>query len=213
MAISSTSAPAHGAPPLRCLDGASAPPAIATDLSILSTLPEVARRALWTALGPSLQEPLAPTLEAQLDDFCRRYRVNDDDLARVLKSCRFLVREGARRDLPLNVFLADVTALVGEEEEIHAVLGAGYERARALLRRDFLGDALRAQGTVLTGIHWRLDTLRASSSGLRASADVALMTLDYAEGERPGRLVLHLPLTEVEDLKRVCDEILENSRR
>lgn len=193
---------------LRCLDGGCAPPEIAADLRLVAALPEPARRALWTALGPSLQEPLVPVVETQLDDFCRRHAVNDGDLARVLKACRFLVREAAKRDLPLTVFMEDVTALAGAESETSLVLASGYEKARALLRRDMLGEALRAQGTVLTGIHWRLDTIRASSTGVRASADVALMTLEYLEGDRAGRLVLHLPLTEVEALKRACEEIL-----
>lgn len=193
---------------LRCLDGGCAPPEIAADLRLVSALPEPARRALWTALGPSLREPLVPAVEVQLDNFCRKHAVNDDDLARVLKACRFLVREAAKRDLPLSVFMEDVTALAGAESETSLVLASGYEKARALLRHDMLGEALRAQGTVLTGVHWRLDTIRTSSTGVRASADVALMTLEYLEGNKSGRLVLHLPLAEVEALKRVCEEIL-----
>lgn len=208
MKDSSTTVNAPGMARLRCLDGECAPPEITADLRLVAALPEPARRALWTALGPSLREPLVPEVEAQLDEFCRKHGVNDSDLARALKACRFLVREAAKRDLPLTVFLEDVTALAGAESETSQVLAAGYDRARALLRRDMLGEALRAQGTVLTGVHWRLDSIRASSTGLRASADVALVTLEYLEGDSAGRLVLHLPLAEVETLKRACEEIL-----
>ncbi len=208
MKDSSTTVNAPDVARLRCLDGGGAPPEITADLRLVATLPQPARRALWTALGPSLREPLVPAVETQLDDFCRRHGVNDDDLARVLKACRFLVREAAKRDLPLPAFLEDVAALAGAESETALVLASGYEKARALLRRDMLGEALRAQGTVLTGIHWRLDTIRASSTGIRASADVALVTLEHLEGDKAGRLVLHLPLAEVEALKRVCEEIL-----
>lgn len=210
MKDSSTTVTTPGVARLRCLDGGCAPPEITADLGLVAALPEPARRALWTALGPSLQEPLVPAVETQLDEFCRKHGVSDGDLARVLKACRFLVREAAKRDLPLAVFLEDVAALAGAESETSLVLAAGYEKARALLRRDMLGEALRAQGTVLTGIHWRLDSIRASSTGLRAGADVALMTLEYLEGGRADRLVLHLPLAEVEALKRACEEILAN---
>jgi hypothetical protein len=204
----STSADSRRASGLRCLDGELAPPGIVADLSLFAALPPDARRALWTALGPSLSEPLPPAVEAQLDEFCRRYGANDAELARVLKACRFLVREAVKRDLPLTAFAEDVATLTGEESEIRAVLGAGYDKARVLLRRDMLGDALKAQGTVLTGIHWRLDTIRASSNGMRASANVALVTLEYLEGDKSGRLVLHLPLGKVEELKRALEEIL-----
>lgn len=204
--FSSTDAPR--APALRCLDDGPAPAEIVTDLSLFAGLPEGARRAFWTALGPSLAEPLPRAVEAELDDFCGRHGAKGDTLARVLKACRFLVREASKRDLPLAAFAEDVAALAGADAEVRAVLAAGYEKARAIVRRELVQEALLAHGTVLTNIDWRIDVMRASSSGARLNVPVAHLALDYRDGDKPGRLVLQLPLATVEELKRACEAIL-----
>ena len=62
------------------------------DLSRLLRLPAEALQKLWQVLAPSLAERLSPETERLLDVFCAAYKVDDEDLARAVKACRFLIR-------------------------------------------------------------------------------------------------------------------------
>jgi hypothetical protein len=178
-------------------------------MRLFAALPAPARRALWGALGPSLSDPLPPAVEGLLDDFCRRFGAPEDVLARIIKGCRFLVREAAKLDLTLAAFAEDVEAVAGAHSELGAVLAAGYEQGKAHVRREMLREALGAHGAVFTGMSWRVDTMTVSSSGVRMRAPVVMMTLSYVEGDRPARITLQLPKGAVEELKKACEEILK----
>src|SRR5580704_9887788 len=90
------------AAPLRlyCLGGGEAPPDLGVDLLRLPRLPAEALQKLWQVLAPSLAENIAKETEELLDVFCAAYRVDDEDLARAVKACRFVIREAAQRDVP-----------------------------------------------------------------------------------------------------------------
>src|SRR5262245_41439450 len=81
---------------LRCLGGGEAPPELGDDLRRLLSLPREALEHFWQVLGPSLQAELSQQTERLLDVYCAAYKIDDEDLARAIKACRFLLREAAR---------------------------------------------------------------------------------------------------------------------
>ena len=192
---------------LACLGGGEAPPELARDIARLAGLPRTARERLWEALGPSLSEPLPAPVEQLLDGFCRRHEVPGDELARVLKACRFLIREASRIDLPRAAFAEDLAAL-GAASEVQQVLLAGYERGKAAVRGELLHDALAAHGKVLTGVDWRVDTVAASTQGAKLQAPVVMLTLHYEDAGRRERITLQAVPGALEELRKVCDQLL-----
>ncbi|WP_438044825.1 COMM domain-containing protein [Sorangium sp. So ce128] len=195
---------------LRCLGGAPPPPELTVDLRRLLELPEGARQRLWEALGPSLAEPVPAAVERLLDAFCRRHEVASDALARVLKACRFLIREASKLDLDRAALAADIAALApGQDaEEIQAVLLAGYDQARALVRREIVRGALLDHGKLLTGIDWRIDTIATANRGAKIAAPVVVLTLSYQEGDLRSRITLQATPETLSELQRLCAQIL-----
>lgn len=193
---------------LKCLGGALAPPDMAPDLRRFAGLPQAAKRQLWHALGPSLAEPVPPDVERILDAFCARHGVPDDDLARVLKACRFLLRAAVRADLDAAAFGADVDALSGGSDEIRVVLLAGYDAAKALIRREIVKNTVLDHGKLLVGADWRLDRVVSSAHGSNIGAGVAVLTLRYREGDRQERLTLHVLPDALRELRDACDRLL-----
>jgi len=198
----------HPAPaPLLCLSGSAAPPEIEADLARVATLPPSARDSLWDVLLPSLEDPLPSAMERRLDDFCARHRVADEHLARALKACRFLLREAAKLDLDLPSFTKDL-AQVARDPAIGALLAAGYERAKSLVRKQILRAVLLDHGQALTSVDWRLDHVTASSHGARMNAPIAILTLRAQEADRSTRTTFHASLAAIAELRAACDAIL-----
>jgi hypothetical protein len=205
------SSPADGPPPqprLHCLGGGEPPPSLSGDLRALSQLSPIARARLWDALGPSLAEPVPSAVEALLDEFCHKYDVPGELLARVLKACRFLLREASRLDLPRAAFAEDLSAIAGDSKDVSAFLLSGYEKAKAFVRREIVHSALVEHGKLLVGIDWRLDTINASARGSKLQIPTVLLTLRYREGSREERLTLHATLDVIKGLKQLWSEII-----
>lgn len=127
---------------------------------------------------------------------------------RALKACRFLLREASRADLDAAAFAADVDALSGCSEEIRAILLAGYDAAKGLLRREILRKSLLDHGRLLVGVDWRLDQVLASGHGANLGTPVGVLTLRYRDGERQERLTLHALPEVLRELRDACDRLL-----
>jgi hypothetical protein len=192
---------------LRCLGGKPAPPDLASDLRALERLPPAARVALWSVLGPSLPEPLAPEVEGMLDAFCRTHRLKRDDLARPLKACRFLLREAASANVPHGTFVEDLRALCGTDAAIEQLFAAGYDAACKVVRQEVLQGTLADHGKLLLGVDWRLDSVLASSRGSKMRVPVALLTLRYREGDQTRRITLQVLPETLRQLTQTLTEI------
>lgn len=199
-------------PTLHSLGGRSAPSGLADDLDLLARFSERAKDRLWAALGPCLSDPLPDTMNALLDDFCRTNGVAGEDLARAIKSCRFLVRQASMHDVAAAEFRADIALLCGEASEASDLLMRGYEAGKAQVRVEILRASLREHGKVLDGVDWRVDTMVASSRGLALSAPVCVLTLRYSEGDASERMTVHLPLEAVRELQAICGAVLAVTR-
>ncbi len=203
-----------GAPrPLRlyCLGGGEAPPELGADLLRLARLPVEALQNLWQVLAPSLGDTIAAETEQLLDVFCAAYRLDDEELARAIKACRFVIREGAQRDVPAGALAEDLDRLCPEQPVVKQLVLAGYEPVRAQLRREIVKAAISDHGKLLVGIRWRLDGIHASERGSRLAMPVAMLTLHYREGAEVGRVTLQALPDMIGELRGVCQRILEGT--
>ena len=193
---------------LYCLGGGEAPPDLGADLLRLLRLPAEALQKLWQVLAPSLAETLAPETEQLLDVFCAAYHVDDDELAAVIKACRFVIREAARLDVPAGALGEDLDRLCPGETLVKELVLAGYEPAREQIRREMIKSALTDHGKLLVALNWRVDAIQASERGMRLGMPVAMLTLHYREGPDTGRITMQVLPDMLGELRRVCDKIL-----
>jgi len=197
---------------LHCLGGQPAPREIAGDLALLLELPPSARARLWEVLGPCLVEPLPDTMEARLDAFCRAHQAPEESVARVVKACRFLVRQASSLGLARDLFASDLASL-HPSPEVADVLLAGYEAARAQVRRELLRGALLDHGNVLEGVDWRVDQVATSSRGGVLHEPVGVLTLRYRAGGKEERLTLQLVPEALRELRQACESVVTAATR
>jgi hypothetical protein len=199
-----------GAAPARlyCLGGGAAPPALGADLLVLLGLPAEALQQLWQVLAPTLADTITKETEELLDIFCAAYRVDGDELGRAVKACRFVIREAAQRDAPAAAVAEDLDRLCPDAPLVKNLVLAGYEPAKAHLRREILRASVADHGKLLVGVKWRLDAVQASERGMKLQMPVALLTLHYLEGTDAGRVTLQVLPDMMSELRTVCDKML-----
>ena len=198
--------------PLHALGGQPAPAEVERELALVLELPPSARARLWEALGPCLVEPLPDTVEARLDAFCRAHEAPSELLARALKACRFLVWQASSRGLPREAFAADLASL-SPAPELAALLLAGYDAAKAQVRRELLRGALLDHGNVLDGVDWRVDHVATSSRGGLLHEPVGVITLRYRAGGREERLTVQLVPEALRELHHACESLAAAAKR
>src|SRR5580658_9775559 len=138
-ASATTADPTTMAPaPIRLygLGGGEAPPDLGADLLRLLRLPAEALQKLWQVLAPSLAETIAKETEELLDVFCAAYRVDEDELARAIKACRFVIREAAQRDVAAGAVAEDLDRLCPGDPLVKELVMAGYGPAKDRLRHE-----------------------------------------------------------------------------
>lgn len=194
---------------LLCTGGTPPPPEVAQDLQELANLPAAAKEHFWDALGPSLRQPLPDSLDRTLDRFCEQYDVPGGKLSRVIKACRFLLRQAAARDLDEAKLREDIGTLAGEQaDEVGPILAAGYEQAKGEICVEFIRGSIADHGKLLVGLDWRIDAMVASQRAMSLKAPVALLTLHFREGERTERITLQALPDTLRQLREACDRML-----
>jgi hypothetical protein len=197
---------------LHALGGGAAPEGLGADLLRMQELPERAKRELWAALEPSLDQPVRPEAERALDGFCARHALDEELLAAIVRSSRFLVREAAFRALDPQGLAQDIAAL-GGDIEISTILLAGYDRARRILREEVLRTTLAPHGDTVEDVSWRLDRVLATSARPDADVLVARLTLAVRRGEELRQVPLQLDLDGVRALRLACEAIEARAAR
>jgi hypothetical protein len=193
---------------IHALGGREAPPDLAHDLCRLLRMPAEAVSKFWQALGPCLAEQLSPETEKLLDLFCAAYRLSDEDLARAIKACRFLIQAAARLDVPAERFADDLDRLCPDAPLVKELLLAGYEAATSHIRQEIVRSALMDHGKLLVGAQWRVDVIDASDRGARMRQPVLMLTLQYREGAEMGRITLQVLPDMIAEIKGICEQVL-----
>lgn len=191
---------------LRCLRGKPVTPDILADLRRIEVIPEAARHQLFRVLGPMLVEPV-PRMDSKIDEFAREFGVTRADLVRVLKACRFLLRQAAVTNLTADQFAEDLVAL-GDTGALAESLLSGYEEALKVVRLEIMVGAISDHGKALQNVSWRLDRIDLSNRGDRLDLPVVVLTLGYLEGGRQERITLHAGLDSLRELRAMCDRLL-----
>jgi hypothetical protein len=193
---------------LYSLGGGEGPPDLGADLLRMLRLPAEALQKIWQVLAPSLAETITKETEQLLDVFCAAYKLDEDDLGRVVKACRFVIREAAQRDVPVEAVAEDLDRLCPGDPLVKELVLAGYGPAKERIRHEIVKTALADHGKLLVGLHWRLDAIQASERGTRLGTPVALLTLHYLEGDQKGRITLQVLPDMMGELKQVCERVL-----
>lgn len=192
---------------LHCLAGGEAPPQLGADLLCLARLSPAALQGFWQVLGPSLANVITKETEQLLEAFCATHAASADELGRAVRACRFVVREGAVRDVPRMAIAEDLQRLCPRHPIVGELLVAGYDAAKATLRREIVAAALVDHGKLLVDVKWRLDAVQASERGAKLQTAVALVTLHFREGTEDGRVTLQVLPDMVEQLRLACEQI------
>ncbi len=118
------------------------------------------------------------TVEQHLTSFCQRFEVDDAVLARALKASRHLVRAAAAADLERPRFAADVALLAGAADapRIQALLLAGYDAAKALIRAEIAQRTLAEHDDLVTRVEHRVEQILSSSHGENLGLRVLALT-------------------------------------
>jgi hypothetical protein len=172
------------------------------------TLPIAAQQRLWEVLGPSLRDPVPPSVGEQVALFCAAHGVREAELAPAIRACRFLLRGAAAEDLSPPRFAEDLAALAGEDgAALGEVLLPGYEAARTHVRGELLRRSLADHGKLLEGAEWRLDVASAGSRGKNLRVPVVNLTLSYLEADSVVRLTLQLTPDMLHSLRTILERI------
>ena len=207
MPITDPMTAARGEPELASLQGKKAPAGLSRDLSRISVLPAAARQRFWQILPSILEEPIPQSAERTIDDFAKSTGTAKPDLAPALASARFLVRAASLVDATREQLASDVAALTDGNGEIVALLLAGFDTAKEIVRAKVKLASLASHGKVLEGVDWRIDVVTSSSQGGALNLPVALLTFRYREGDKHDRITLQLTAESVAELRKVCEQI------
>ena len=195
-------------PLLSSLRGQPVPADIAEDLRLFATLPQNARERFYEILGPCLADPLPNDVDARLGRFCGSYGgIEAGRVARVIKGCRYVLRNASAIDLDAQAFAEDLRSVTEGNELGEALLG-GYEEAKVQVRTEMLRGAITDHGKTVEGIDWRIDTVSAADRGERFRYAVAILTLRYQEGNKHERITLQVLPDMLQELRAICDRLL-----
>lgn len=191
------------------LGGQPAPPDARFDVAEVALLPPSARNDFWPLLERALAETPDPKLDALVERFAEAHGAPPARVARVLRICRLLLREAAKRRVTADQFGLDLTLLDTEgTRAVHEVLIPRYEEVQVALRRELLYAALTDHGDLLTRVDWRVDMMKQSQRGHDLETGVVWVTFHYARGQHHDRVTMQVLPDMIEELQRMCAEVL-----
>jgi hypothetical protein len=205
-------APARLAIRLRCLAGGVVSDELRDDVDRCGRIPAAACDELEALLAPCVLQPMARELGERLSRFCLRYELAEAEVGRLVKVCRWLLREASAMDLSVEELEHDLALLWPEPSALRGAVHRAYEPIKALLREQLVADALVKHGNVLTDVDWRLDAMVSERQAARLAVPVALVTLAYRDAERAHRLTLQISPAELERLAQIFGALAQKVR-
>lgn len=195
---------------LNCLEGRPVPPVVIEGWKQLCALPRTCRESFWLLLAPVLMNPENATNKELILLFSKEHDVPPESLLSAMGCCELLLKQAAAMDLPEDLFRQDIEALSGGNlDDVGQFILTRYPDAIQGLRRQILLESLAAHGKVMTGLQWRLDTLKHSSKGNNLNTDIVLLTLSYREGQDENSITLQLTEEAARQLKKFCDRFTD----
>jgi hypothetical protein len=198
---------------LNCFEGQPAPPIVIEGWKQLNSFPRSSWDAFWLILAPVLLNPENATNPELVRHFARDHDISPDRLMAAMGCCELLLRQAAALDLPEERFQQDLEALGrGGLDPLGQFILSRFPDARKGLRQQILMESLAAHGKVMTGLQWRLDTLRHSSKGNLLNTDVVMLTLSYREGTTENSITLQLTEESARQLTGFCNRFTDRRK-
>lgn len=195
---------------LNCLEGQPAPPVVIEGWKQLCALPRTCRESFRLLLESVLMNPENATNKELILLFSKEHDVPPESLWSAMGCCELLLKQAAALDLPQDRFRQDIEALTGgSPDDLGQFILTRYPDAIEGLRRQILLESLAGHGKVMTGLQWRLDTLKHSSKGNNLNTDIVLLTLSYREGQNENSITLQLTEDAARQLKKFCDRFTD----
>jgi len=194
-------------PTLVALRGRKAPRGLSRDIAKIGALPELARARFWEVLSTILDEPVPSGAERTIDEFAKATGASRVELAPAFASARFLVRAAGLGNATPEELATDVAALTDGDGATVAVLLAGFETGKEVVRAKAKLATLADHGKLVEGIDWRVDVVASSSHGATLNVPVAVLTLRYREGDKRERITLQLTPEVLAELRKVCEQL------
>ncbi len=192
--------------PLHSLGGQPAPDEIARDLALLLDLPPPRERACGRCSAPASPIRCPTRAEARLDAFCRAHEAPAESSPG--PSRRAASSSGRRAPRPRARPVRRGPRQLRPSKEVADILLAGYDAARAQVRRELMRGALLDHGNVLEGVDWRVDHVTTSSRGGVLREPVGVLTLRYRAGGKAERLTLQLVPEALRELHEACESVV-----
>ncbi|HVA11647.1 MAG TPA: hypothetical protein VNF99_00220 [Stellaceae bacterium] len=174
----------------------------------LAGWPAPAVADIWAVLGPLSKNPRNPEAPQRLKSFCQQHKLARGEVGETVSVLHNLLLNAAAGDASKEDFQRHLATLGcgGAGDRMTAILLAGYDQAKLLLRRRLLRVALAAHGKVLTTISWRMDTIGDSDAARHLATSVLVLTLNWQEGSTQGRTTVQLTPDAIRELRRVLDQ-------
>jgi hypothetical protein len=191
---------------LYSLNGSPAPADLGQGLSACLELPADVAPKIADVVFACL-EPVSPDqLRNRIGRHCRRLELDEEIVSRTVLAARFLLHAAAETNASPEDVGKDLSALgCGAVAEWLVPL---YAHVVGELRRDIARSALTMHGRVLTQIDWRMDTVGSTNRGRELNLAVAMVTLHYIDGKEEGRMTVQMLPDMVNEMRRVCDQLL-----
>lgn len=198
---------AAGSAALHCCGGRPAPPEVAEGWQAYLKFTRDARQGFWSVLQPALTDPGNPGNRDRVQLFCNDHGVPPADVVDAVRACEFLFRGAATLNLDEQEFETDLVTLAGGDRTASQPLMTRFGAAKTAIRNGIIAGTLADHGKTLVGVSWRTDVIGASQRGMRLGVPVPMLTLNYREGDRSGRITLQLTPETLRQLKQFCDQI------
>ncbi|MBW2525972.1 MAG: hypothetical protein JRI23_17460 [Deltaproteobacteria bacterium] len=196
---------------LQCLLGAAAPPELGGNLASLLELPAAVLDSYAEVLEANLAPVIDDRVETRMKRYCRRYQIEPGSLAPSVKACRFLFTSAVRAGVDREAFIADVRALLPEEQATSVLdrLLPLFDEALPKMMQAAVFRSIAEHGKVVRAVRWRMDEIKASDHGMRLDVPVATITLQYQEGPNAGQTSYQLLPDQAAELQRALAHIVD----
>ncbi len=196
---------------LRCLMGQPAPADLGAALATFLRLPATVQDTYSEVLAAHLEAVVDDRAETLLKRYCRRHEIEPGQLGPSVKACRFLFTHAVKAGVDRAALVADVSALLPEEEATLVLdrLLPLFDAAFPRMRQAAVFQSVAEHGRVVRAVRWRMDVIQASDHGRQLDVPVATITLQYQEGPNAGQTSYQLLPDQAAELRRALAAILD----
>lgn len=189
--------------PLRSCGGAAPPLPVVEGWKQYLELSDPVQLDVWKLVVDSLATPDdANKVQQRVEAVSAVHDVSAGDVVAASLACQVLLGGACAQDLTREEFEQDLKTLSEGRTDGLEVILSRYDLVKAELRHVEDAQVMADHGKVLENVEWRLDKIVSSSRGYHRESDVIFLTIDYREGNTPGRMTFQVSARGLQSLKR-----------